>query len=198
MTEEEIKNKLICILADGASVNFGRLTGALTSWSMWLTRFLLVIHCMNHRLELAMKDSFFQVSNFNEIKEMLGHIFCMFKISGKVWRVFRVLVETIGVFIVRFVKADGTRFQQHVYDAMKNFMRNFVILQMFAENAKGSKKLLTSDTKRRLVNYQEKWLSCEYMGSCYLFQSVLNETQLLSNLLQTDDLLVYEVYHNQN
>ena len=34
MTEEEINNKLICIVADGASVNFGRLTGALTQWIM--------------------------------------------------------------------------------------------------------------------------------------------------------------------
>ena len=117
MTEEEIENKLPCIVADSASVNFGRLTGALTQWSMRLTRFLLVIHCMNHRLELATKDSFYQVSNFNEIKEMLGQIFRMFKNSGKVWRVFRVLAETIGVFIVRFVNADGTRFQQHVYDS---------------------------------------------------------------------------------
>ena len=57
-----------------------------------------------------MEDSFYQVSNFNEIKEMLGQIFRMYKNSGKVWCVFRVLAETI----VRFVKADGTRFQQHV------------------------------------------------------------------------------------
>ena len=48
--------------------------------------------------------------------------------------------------------------------------------------------------KRRLVNYHEKWLSYEYIGSCYLFQSVLTETRLLSNFLQTDVLLVYEVY----
>ena len=56
------------------------------------------------------------------------------------------------------------------------------------------KKLLTSDMKRRLVNYHKKSLPYEYTGSCNLFQSVLNETRLLSNLLQTDDLLVYQVY----
>ena len=66
---------------------------------------------MNHRLELAMKDSFKRIDVFTQIKEMLGQLFRMFKNSGKLWRVFRVIAETIGVFITKFVKADGTRFQ---------------------------------------------------------------------------------------
>ena len=46
------------VLGVGAAVNFGRRSGALTQWLEWVGRFLLLIHCMNHRLELAMKDSF--------------------------------------------------------------------------------------------------------------------------------------------
>ena len=97
------------------------------------------------------------------------------------------------MFIVRFVKADRTRFQQHVYDAINNFMRNFVVL-LFAENAKESKNLLTNEVKQRLAKFHEKWVSYDYMASCFLFKSILNETWVLSNLLQTDDLMVYEVY----
>ena len=133
MSQEELKLKLVCIVADGAAVNFGRRSGALTQWLEWVGRFLLLIHCMNHRLELAMNNSFKRINVFTQIKEMIGQLFRMFKNSGKLWRVFRVIAEPIGVLITRFVKADGTRFQQHVYDAMNSFTQFFGAVVVYRE-----------------------------------------------------------------
>ena len=62
---------------------------------------------------------------------MMGQIFCLFKNSGKNWHVFQVLLEKIDVFIIRFTKPNGTRFQAHVYTAVHNFIQIF----LFAENA---------------------------------------------------------------
>ena len=103
-----------------------------------MTRYLLRVQCMNHRLKLAMKDNLNQIVISKEIKEML------FKISGKVWRVFllRQLTNslsdlskrTIPTTRVRFVKADDSnnmcpicqseRFQQHVFDLCERFQQH--------------------------------------------------------------------------
>ena len=181
-------------MTDGAVVNFGRRSGALTQWLEWVGRFLLLIHGMNHRLELAMKVSLKRIDVFTQIKEMLGQLFRMFKNSGKLWRVFRVIAETMGVLITRFVKADVTRFQQHVYDAINSFTRNFLVLLLFAENAMETRRLLTNGMERRLTEYHKKSVTYEYVASCHLLRLVLSETRILANLLQTDELMVYEIY----
>ena len=37
-------------------------------------------------------------------------------------------------------------------------------------------------------------MTYEYVASCHLLRLVLNETRILANLLQTDELMVYEIY----
>ena len=48
---------MVSMTADGASVNFGQYRGLLTRMSNDDRDWLLKIHCVCHRLELAIKDS---------------------------------------------------------------------------------------------------------------------------------------------
>ena len=48
--------------------------------------------------------------------------------------------------------------------------------------------------EQRLTEYHKKWVTYEYVASCHLLRLVLNETRVLANLLQTDELMVYEIY----
>ena len=60
------ENRLVSVCADGASINFGKYNRVTTQ--MKHTRFwLLLIHCVNHRLELAIKDGFKEDSAFPEV-----------------------------------------------------------------------------------------------------------------------------------
>ena len=50
------RTKLISITSDGASVNTGKISGLMTRFASdreWLVK----IHCINHRVELAVKDA---------------------------------------------------------------------------------------------------------------------------------------------
>ena len=68
--KETFLKKLICAVADGASVNFGHHQGALTKLSEMIGWDLSTLHGFNHKLELAMKDSYTSDKTFTEIKEM--------------------------------------------------------------------------------------------------------------------------------
>ena len=90
-SEEEAKARLIIVCADGASVNFGRHSGALTQLQEWVGHLLSLMHCLTHRLELSIKDAFEQVKSFLDLKTELEHLYRLFKNSGKCWRVFQLV-----------------------------------------------------------------------------------------------------------
>ena len=116
--------------------------------------------------------------------------------------------RTIPTTCVRFVKADdfnnmcpicqSGRFHPHVSDLSKWTISTTCVrcnhqVLLFAENAKESNHFLTNEMKQRLAVFHKTWVSYDYMASCFLFKSILNETRVLSIFLRTDDLMVYEV-----
>ena len=58
------KKRLVSLTADGASVNFGELTGFLTRICADLP-WMIKIHCANHRIELAFKHAFKESAFYN-------------------------------------------------------------------------------------------------------------------------------------
>ena len=78
VSDERNKNLLIAVCADGAGVNMGRISGAcneMKSSRPWL----LVIHCVNHKLELAIGDAFLSHVSFKSLDEMLTSIYYLFR-----------------------------------------------------------------------------------------------------------------------
>ena len=54
----DVKASCAGVAADGASVNFGSQSGVLTRMKQNDMDYLLTIHCVAHRLELALGDAF--------------------------------------------------------------------------------------------------------------------------------------------
>ena len=50
------ETKLVTLTTDDASVNTGRISGLITRFALG-REWLVQIHCINHRIELAIKDS---------------------------------------------------------------------------------------------------------------------------------------------
>ena len=65
----DLAQKLVSICVNGAAVNLGVHNGLSALFKQELP-WLVAIHCMNHRLELAAKDAF-SSSYFNEFMSML-------------------------------------------------------------------------------------------------------------------------------
>ena len=67
-SEEVAKAMRVIVCADGASVNFGVHNGSLTQLKEWSGNEPLLMHCLSHRLELAIKVAFELDSSFKEFK----------------------------------------------------------------------------------------------------------------------------------
>ena len=197
VSSEKFISKLVCAVADGASVNFGKHSGALTQLCQLTAWDIPRIHCMNHKLELAMKDSYTNNKTFSEIKDMLDVLFRMFRNSGRTWRIYQLVAEKLSLVPLRFTKVGGTQFQAHTLNALSSFIRNFVISAFFVENVEeqgsGKDSLVTKEMYPKIVGYQKKWLKLEFLASANMFYRILNETGHLSLIMESDTALIYQL-----
>ena len=87
----DLRNRLVSICVDGAAVNLGvhyGLSALLKEDMPWL----VAVHCMNHRLELAAKDACI-TSFLDEILTMLLNLHYMYEKSPKRLRELQMLAE---------------------------------------------------------------------------------------------------------
>ena len=76
------RHKLVGCTSDGASVNFGAKTGLMTRLAVdrpWLVK----IHCIIHRVELAVKDAI-KLTDFTQVDDFYYGTTFLLKNSGKI------------------------------------------------------------------------------------------------------------------
>ena len=108
---------------DGASVNTGVHNGVgvlMQADSPWLQ----VIHCFNHRLELAIKDDF-KNDNFNKIDEMLMRFYYLYKKFPKRLPELKRIAEAWENLVPKPSKSYGTRWIDHKLTSMKIMLENY-------------------------------------------------------------------------
>src|SRR5258705_14011853 len=64
LTEDYLKENLICIVCDGASVMLGKKTGVAARLREIVSE-VIVWHCMSHRVELAVHDTMEDITAIN-------------------------------------------------------------------------------------------------------------------------------------
>lgn len=194
MSPDKFQNSMICVCADGASINMGSIKGACTEMKKerdWL----LVVHCANHRLELSISDAFKADKVFTRIDEILINIYYLFKNSGKAKRIILEICLNLGVTFVNFVRGHGTRFQNHKYRGVKVLIINFLSLCMYAENmiAGGSKVGCSAENSAKLNGYLKEWKSYQYLAALHLYRQVLCQTAHISYVLQKQTVLITDI-----
>ena len=78
------------------SVNFGEISGALTTIAELVEWDVPTINCLNHRLEIAMKDAYQGEQDFVKLKEIHDTLFRLFKHSGKTWTLYQTVATSLG------------------------------------------------------------------------------------------------------
>ena len=110
---------------NGAAVNTGIHRGLgvlLRENAPWLT----VVHCFNHRFELAIKDSF-GGTFFDEIDTFLVKLFYLHKKSSKRLRELREFAEIYEKSFPKPAKVRGTHWIAHKFRAMTIVLQNYGI-----------------------------------------------------------------------
>lgn len=77
-----LAEKLICFASDGASVMLGSRSGVATR-ILEVFPNVIIWHCMNHRLELAVNDVINEVSGTNHFKAFFDKLYCLYHTSSK-------------------------------------------------------------------------------------------------------------------
>lgn len=184
--QNEFQKKLIGLCCDGASVNMGKNRGLATllkADSPWL----VTMHCMNHRLELALKDAFSQ-SYVEEIINILTGIYFTYEKSPKRLRDLKTLAEILGESFVKPVRACGTRWAQHKIRACDALLKSYSVIVSHLENLVSESN--TIDTAK-FRGYLKKMKSCNFVLNLLYFRELLEPVTRLSCNLQGDvcDLL---------
>ena len=104
--------KFVGATADGASVNFGHISGLLTRLEV-SRPWLLKIHCSNHRTELSVGDVFDNKSPFSGVDETYKGIFYLHRNSGKILNEVKEACASLDITYYKLRKIHGTRFISH-------------------------------------------------------------------------------------
>lgn len=133
LTEEEYRRKIISATADGASVNMGAYRGVLTQLEE-SRDWLLKIHCVNHRIELAAKKVV-NDSVYSEIETLYLTIYFFLRNSGRFKSECKELAKAHDVDFKELPKVHGTRFLGHKRLGINHLLANWPIFKEACENA---------------------------------------------------------------
>ena len=190
LTEDVCTHQLISATTDGASVNTGRKNGLL----MQLQRgrdWLVTVHCISHRLELALKDCLLKEKSFKEMKDLMVVLYYQFKRSGKLKRQFKELAKALNATVYAFPKVHGTRFINHVRKGLMNLMNNWPVLKECLENAIESGDF--KGTQAKLQGILKKLKNFRFLACCAAIKSLLDQIAPLSLAFEQGDIQFFDL-----
>ena len=182
---------LIAATADGASVNMGQYNGLLAKLRNEDRPWLISIHCVSHRVELAMKDAILKISEFEDIKQFMITLYYTMKKSGKFQNHVKKTAEALDVQIYKFAKVHGTRFVNHQRKGVTNIIHNWIPLALAIENSIAGNEYRNISAKLRGI--LKKLKDYRFLASACLYKEILDIVSMLSLKFEEGNLLVYEV-----
>ncbi|KAJ8038164.1 hypothetical protein HOLleu_19166 [Holothuria leucospilota] len=184
-------NALVSATADGASVNTGIYNGLLVRMRKAERPWLVMIHCVSHRLELAVKDTLMKEKTFEQVKDLMITIYYVMKNSGKFKRHFEETAHALGIQVYKFPKVHGTRFVAHQRNGVRILLHNWIILAHAIENSIANNKHSTLNAK--LHGILKKLRSVHFLSATCLFFEILDVISALSLKFQKGELHAFEV-----
>ena len=186
-------NGMVSCTADGASVNFGRWEGFLVK--MEETRpWLVKLHCVNHRAELAVKSVFESSSPCKEIDILYEGIRNLLKNSGRLKSELRSACDSLNITYYSLQKLHGTRFQHQRRRGFQRFIHMWIPLAVTFENALAQpSKNYTADTRAKLSGYLKKLRRYDLMCVLSTYYDVLNVVGVLALVFEKKDIYVTDV-----
>ena len=174
--------RLLGLNVDGASVNMGIRNG-LGARMKELSPWLQVVHCFNHRLELAIKDAF-QTTTFSKIDDMLTKLYYLYQKSPKRLRELKAMAEVWEKSIPKPSKAYGTRWINHKMRAMQIVLDNYGPLMSHIESL--SQTDSQAAKRAELVGFLKRWTDASIPIYMAIYLDILSPLQQLSLGLQQE------------
>lgn len=184
----EISKGCVSASADGASVNFGKITGVMTllkNDAPWLVD----IHCLPHKFELALKDTFKGSYFESTIDPMLNKMYAIYHRSPKRLRNLRQIGIRNKVVVVRPPRASGTRWISHRLKALKALENNYTCI--IRHLTKLSSK--TGKDSAKMKGYLKTMKTEKFVLSIAAYRDILEKLSKFSLAMQSVTKSVTEV-----
>ena len=175
-------DRIVGLNADGASVNMGEYRGLgklVKESAPWLE----LVHCFNHRIELALKDAF-DTSPFGKIVDMLTKLYYLYQKSPTRYRELRELSEVYEKSIPKPTKACGTRWIDHKYRAMQKVLQNYGAYMVHLESL--SQTDSQAFKRAEIQGSLKKWKHASYPIYMSVYLDVLAPIRRISLAMQQD------------
>ena len=182
--------KVLACTSDGASVNTGKYEGLLTRLARDGRDWLVQIHCVNHRIELAVKDA--MNGEFDAVESLYMGIFNLFKNSGAIKSDVKKAAEALDISFFTLTKITGTRFVSHRRRSFSRFLDMWPAIIKAFENTlvirrhKPETRAKIQGFLKKLNNYELLCLTCTYLD-------VLDKISPASLVFEGNGLLAFEI-----
>lgn len=155
--------QLVGFCADGASVNMGRIGGVAALLTNNIPApWLVVIHCVSHRFELAVKDAF-KDTGCDAVVDMLLAMYVLYEKSNKRLRELKALGEIMHEHVLKPHKANGTRWVQHKSRACSAIIQDYAVIIAHLEAQTADDSNTPAADKARLKGYLRTLRSLKFV-----------------------------------
>ena len=188
--KEYLVKNLIAFTCDGASVMFGVKSGVGKKLKDQFPA-LVLWHCMNHRLELAVLDAVKSINGFYTLESFFNKIYSTYSFSAKMQRELKEIASKLDVELRKIGKVFTIRWAASTYRAVYALWCSFPALhEHFSTLAKDDS---IDSVKRATYNGIAKQLATkEFIEDVALLNDCLGQISILSESLQKSDISVVE------
>lgn len=117
-------DKLVACATDGASVMTGLKKGVVTQLRQGRP-YILGIHCVAHRLELAFSDAFSKNNMTRKVEELLSGLYTFYKKSCLNRANLKQGCKEVGMTALMPTRIGGTRWVSHILQALDKVLRGY-------------------------------------------------------------------------
>lgn len=136
--DEQWQTKLVATGTDGASVMLGSNTGVATRLKAD-KKYIISMHCMNHRLELAFKDAASSTNCHKKLAALLLGLYLLYHKSALNRANLKRSFLALGMQVLIPTRACGTRWVTHQLRAVDHFLRGYKGILQHLEQVRVSK-----------------------------------------------------------
>jgi hypothetical protein len=186
-SKEYLQKHFICFASDGASVMTGVKNGV---GSLLLEMFpeLIIWHCANHRLELAVHDAVNEVGGTNSFKIFIDSLYALYNQSPKLQQELSECASNLELEIKKIAKVLDTRWCASSLRSVKAVWSSFSSL---AEHFKvKSKSRGAGNDAAKFTGMLHSLTSKHFLSNLAIMYDALEEIAHLSSVLQNRDISV--------
>ena len=186
MDDDFLKTHLISIATDGAAVLTGKNSGLVVRLKEKFPN-VQSVHCLAHRLELAVKDALKEVAGTNQFETFISKLYSLYNQSTRNARLLREAAAELDMEIQKIGQIFTIRWVASSFRTVKAVWKDFPALALHFKTS-------SEDTSRTDVERQKykgllkRLINSGFVEDLAVMKDILRELQSLSLKLQQREL----------